>query len=392
MMRILLVTNIIGPYRQHLYNAWAIDCREREMEFCTAFMARGQPIRRWEPEDYPLNHPHTFYRGLHIPVPRFQRPIHMNPGIWWDMMRKNWDIVIVGGYDNITSAVAPLLPERSQLRILWCESNPVSQRHSGKLSSKLKGFFMSLYDAYIVPGEWSKEYVCMHYPAAQNRPFLLLPNVINEQEFKRYRFLSSEEIAVLRKKWQVPKGHRVLLFVGRLDPKKGFDRVIAATADRIEKPATYIIAGEGTIQGNIAEQADASKKVNIKLVGYQKEEIVRELMGMSDGFILASLYDPWPLVLVEAATVGKAILCSDKVGNCRDIVRDGWNGWIFDPMNPDSIFDAVREFFNSGSESLREMGERSAQLADEKLKTSQVIKRLNEGLLELYHDKQNGLS
>lgn len=388
MIRILLITNIISPYRQILYNAWAQDCRRRGMDLHTAFMARGEPGRRWDPEDYPLNHPHTYYPGLHPSIPKLfseSTPIHVNPGIWWDMMCYRWDIVVIGGYDYVTSAVAGLLPKKSIVRLLWTESNPMSARRRGSISRRIKEFLIGRYDGFVVPGKWAREQILNILPAAVKRPFLMLPNVVDEAQFAKQRALPSEEIATRRRKWGIPEGDRVLLFVGRLDSNKGMDRVIAATADKAVKGLTYLLVGDGFLQDKIQAQGDVAKSCNVKILGHQEAEVVREVMGMSDGLILASFRDCWPLVLVEAAAAGLPLLCSDRVGNCRDIVVAGRNGWVFDVTDPASILSAVNEFASCDEDTLAEMGRESGRIVDEQFRTSLVIRNFNEGLLDLYH-------
>jgi len=343
---------------------------------------------RWESSCYPLNHPHTFHSGIHVPRPGRPFRVHANPGIWSDILCHHWDFVIVGGYDHFSSAVAGLLPKRDEWRLFWCESNIIGRRPRGRVSNQLKRLLLSRYDGYLVPGGRAREYVCTLRPAAKHQPFLLLPNVVDEARFKTARSWPADRKAEARRRWGIPPHTRVLLFVGRLDARKGVHRVLAAIAGRIERPLTVVIAGEGPLQDEVAAYTRSAGNVQAKLVGYQEQHAICELLALSDGFVLASLWDASPLALVEAATAGLPLLCSDRVGNCPDVVTEGSNGWTFDTTNPESILAAVMAFAEAGDDQLVAMGERSARLTDEKFATRRVLETVNDDLIRLYQKRK----
>lgn len=386
--RILLITNIINPYRQHLFNAWADNWQIRGGMMFSAFMARGEPMRRWKPEDYPLHHAHKFYWGLHVPVPRLGRPVHCNPGIWLNLCRQRWDAVIVGGYDNLTSVGAAFLPLRDSVKLLWSETNPVSQQRGGGTSRFIKRRIVDQYDGYLVPGKWAKEFILGLTPCAANKPFFTLPNVIREDTFARVRTASPQERMNLRQRMRISPEHRVLLSIGRLDPKKGVDRVLQAFRG-VTAPMTYLVVGEGTIQREIEELARQCQHIDVRLLGYQNENNVVELLKVADGFILASLYDPWPLVVAEAITAGLPILISDRVGNARDLVQAGENGWCFNPEDESDIRHALDEFCTCKKELLDSYRNRSGNIADAKLNTQRIVANVNDGIVELLEQRRD---
>jgi len=388
MIRVLMVTNIITPYRQPLFNAWAESGKQAGIELRTAFMARSEPNRRWPADRYPLNHPHTFHGGLDIPIPGRSIRLHANPGIWSDILCHHWDFVIVGGYDHITSAVAGLLPKGRGGRLLWCESNIFGRRPRGGASDRLKRLLLSRYDGYVVPGERAREYVCTLRPAARRQPFLVLPSAVDETKFKTARSWSADRKAEARRRWGIPTNARVLLSVCRLDTNKGVHRALAAIVGRIDRPLTVVIAGEGPFQNEIRSYVRPAGKVQVRLVGYQEQDAVCELQGLSDGFVLASLWDAGPMALVEAATAGLPLLCSDRAGHCPDLVIEGSNGWTFDTTNPDSILAAVTAFAEAGEDQLAAMGARSAKLTDEKFATRRVVEAINDELIRLHQKRK----
>ena len=51
-------------------------------------------------------------------------------------------------------------------------------------------------------------------------------------------------------------------------------------------------------------------------------------MARSGVFVLASRYDPWPLVIVESSAAGLPVLCTEACGSAVELVRAHYNGWL----------------------------------------------------------------
>jgi glycosyltransferase involved in cell wall biosynthesis len=73
------------------------------------------------------------------------------------------------------------------------------------------------------------------------------------------------------------------------------------------------------------------------------------------------LEDNWSLVVPEAMACGLPILCSKFNGCWPELVHDGINGWVFDPLKPDDI-SRVLETCIDHKEKLKSMGEKSRQI------------------------------
>ena len=66
-----------------------------------------------------------------------------------------------------------------------------------------------------------------------------------------------------------------------------------------------------------------------------------ELLGQADIVVLPSFYgEGVPRVLIEAASVGRAIVTTNVTG-CKDIVKDGINGLLVEPESPGNLADAL---------------------------------------------------
>ena len=86
----------------------------------------------------------------------------------------------------------------------------------------------------------------------------------------------------------------------------------------------------------------------------ESDDIVSEYQT-ADAFLLPSLYEGYPNVVVEAMSCGLPILCSRVVDNPY-IVTEGVNGFLFDPLDVKEMVLAINKMLSLNKEELRAMG------------------------------------
>ena len=199
----------------------------------------------------------------------------------------------------------------------------------------------------------------------QTHPFLrlkndrlfIVPNGINLPEFKNLPPKSS-----FRERYPILKNKKVILFLSRLDWKKGLDLLAKAYGIVVKKrnDAYLVIVGEG--------QESFKKKVKR---WFQKEGVFDKTLftGMfvdrqkleafagSDIFILPSYSENFGMVVVEAMACGLPAIISDGVGIYRE-VNDSHAGIVV-PCNPVRLAEAINNLLNN--ETLRQNIKENAQ-------------------------------
>jgi glycosyltransferase involved in cell wall biosynthesis len=60
---------------------------------------------------------------------------------------------------------------------------------------------------------------------------------------------------------------------------------------------------------------------------------IHNYYASADAFIIPTLEDNWSLVVPEAMACGLPILCSKYNGCWPELVQEGRNGWVFDPID-----------------------------------------------------------
>jgi len=128
-----------------------------------------------------------------------------------------------------------------------------------------------------------------------------------------------------------------------------------------EGSAKLVLAGDGPERKRILELVQEKKIKNIKFLGNVKYENLVNYVNESD--ICVALFDRnystikkfgyfySPIKVHEYKACGKPVVASG-IGNLKELVRNGVNGFTVDERNVDEIVDAVLKLF--GNDKLRE--------------------------------------
>jgi glycosyltransferase involved in cell wall biosynthesis len=122
-----------------------------------------------------------------------------------------------------------------------------------------------------------------------------------------------------------------LVFSGRLVAQKDLGTLLAA-AERVPE-ATLLVAGDGEERVRVNGRARA--------LGALPRGQVLELLRAADLAVLSSRWENFPHALVEALAVGTPVVAT-AVGGVPEIVRDGENGLLVPPGDPEAFADAIR--------------------------------------------------
>ncbi|MDP3836760.1 MAG: glycosyltransferase family 4 protein [bacterium] len=162
-------------------------------------------------------------------------------------------------------------------------------------------------------------------------------------------------------------GKRVLLSIGRLVERKGFDRVIDALSSIKEDNWVYLIAGEGPEKEKLMSQVAASNiSANIKFIGQLNESEKWSCLDICDIFIMTSRdidgdFEGFGIVYLEANIAGKPVIAG-RSGGVADAVIHNETGLLINPENTDEIAQAIEKLLQNPQEASR-LGENGRRRA-----------------------------
>ncbi len=170
----------------------------------------------------------------------------------------------------------------------------------------------------------------------------------------------------------------VLISMGDLIARKNYHISIKAVHKANNEKVKYFICGDGPefikIQKLIKENG---RKEQIKLLGYRND--IKELLSISDIFLLTSYQEGLPRSTMEAMSFGLPVICSEIRGN-TDLIEDGKGGHLCRFDDIDGFAGAINSL--SDDFKLRElMGQINLDVIKE-----YDIENVNEQMLKIYSE------
>jgi glycosyltransferase involved in cell wall biosynthesis len=106
---------------------------------------------------------------------------------------------------------------------------------------------------------------------------------------------------------------------------------------------------------------------------------VRPFIAEADCVVLPSYREGTPRALLEAAAMGKPLIATDVPG-CREVVRDGNNGYLCQVKDSEDLARAMRQLMELPAEQRLEMGRASRRLAEEVFDEKLVVQKYVDAL------------
>jgi glycosyltransferase involved in cell wall biosynthesis len=150
------------------------------------------------------------------------------------------------------------------------------------------------------------------------------------------------------------------LFTGRLVDTKGVDVLAAAYRlyrSQATQPWPLKVAGIG----DMAEELQAIE--GTELLGFVSPKDLPAVMAEAGCLLLPSRFEPWGVVVQEAAASGQAVICTSSCGAASRLVLDGYNGRVVAPDRPAELARAMQWIADADPERRMQISRRSVELA-----------------------------
>jgi glycosyltransferase involved in cell wall biosynthesis len=201
--------------------------------------------------------------------------------------------------------------------------------------------------------------------------------VYNGIDLSTFNLLSEKEKLEKRKSLNLPSEAIVFTTVAVLREPKGIQYMLNALPEIIKRFQNfcYLIVGDGEYAQPLKNLSNSLGLENHVIFTGQRSDI-NDILSSSDAFVLPSLTEALPTVLIEAMASQKAIIASN-VGGIPEMVADGVSGFIVPPADVESLTYACIKLMQN-QELREEMGRRGYQIAKEKFDINQLIHTLSD--------------
>lgn len=192
----------------------------------------------------------------------------------------------------------------------------------------------------------------------------------------------------VRRKYGIPHGSEVVLFVGAMNKghrHKGVEILMEAFYKIKGENVYLVLAGTGDMVPHYKKIA-SSLGIQDKTIftGLVDEFELIELYRMASMLVLPTLtvVEGFGMVLIEANACGKPVIGS-KIGGIKYVIKDGETGLLVPPGDPDALADAIMKLLDDEDLAHR-MGSNGRRMVMEKYtwdKSAKMTERIFENLL-----------
>lgn len=289
----------------------------------------------------------------------------VNPGIVMEIIRNNYDAIIVHGWNYITHILAFLTAILTRTPLFIRAESPLNQELlKSRCKIFLKRFLLGLLfrkiSGFLAIGSENKEFY-KFYGVPENKIFLTPYTIENERFMQAYEKHSGIRTEI-KKENGIPPDKVVILFCGKLiEKKRPFDLLKAYELIDTGTRALVFI-GEGILRKQLEEYVKEKRIPNVYFLGFKNQDELPKYYTLADIFVLPSSHgETWGLVVNEAMCFALPVIVTDLVGCGKDLVKHGENGFIYQVGNIHQLAEYLTMLVNDPL--LREkMGKRSLEI------------------------------
>lgn len=194
-----------------------------------------------------------------------------------------------------------------------------------------------------------------------------------------------EDQACFRRELGVPDNAFLIGVIARLHPQKGHKYLLQALQTlRWQFPQIHcLIAGAGSLRSELETAViNLNLATSVQFIGNRKD--VAALLSVCDLFVLPSLWEGFPNVILEAMASGTPIVAT-AVDGVPELVENGKTGLLVLPANSQALAEAISQMIHN-----REKAAVMAQEALQVVQTTFSIERTVTQIEALYWQLLNG--
>lgn len=286
----------------------------------------------------------------------------INPQIARILFRKEYDVLLVHGYETFTAWLAVAAAKLAGVKIIW-RGESVMHGNEDRFSFKtfLKNlalkFFFRQCDSLLYSCYGNREFL-EYYGASPEKMFFIPCAVDNDLYMQKYREGKKQRVE-LRKELGFADDECVFIFAARLTKRKRLEDLLKAVAE-VKRNCSVLVIGDGPERERL-EGFCREKNIKSVWAGFVQPLEVTKYYSAADVFVIISDYDPSPKALNEAMNFSLPVIATSVIGTARDLVSEGDNGFLVDVGDVKRIADKIA-FLSENRQERERMGARSGEI------------------------------
>ena len=290
----------------------------------------------------------------------------VNPGLLWLLARRKYKIILVHGYETLTSIFALVVTKIVGGKFLWRGESTLRYRDSNSaFRIRLKRFLLNKYFSYcdivFYSCDGNKDF--LKWCGVDNKKLEFLPCAVDNKKYM--------DLAVKYNKIRTQERHNmgiydedcVLIFAARFTQRKRpMDLVKAVNKLEVRDNIFVLLVGDGPLRKEVVGYCQ-SNNIRFHWTGFVQPIDVSKYYSIADVYLVVSDYDPSPKALNEAMNFELPVIVSNSIGTARDLVKES-NGFIINTGDLDQLSNCIGILANDNAKRL-EMGAASRSLVQQ---------------------------
>jgi len=271
----------------------------------------------------------------------------MNFGIWSEIQKGNYDMVILQAWTNVTWFIAfvACLVFRTKIAFMT-DSNVLAESSKSPVKKFLKKILLekllfSKTTGFLTSGT-ANELFYQYYGVPKDKLVRIPFSWGYKEILVKAESLRGQRDA-LRTSSHITEDDLVMLYVGRFSQEKSPLTILEAFSKIDPRGKKLFLVGDGPQRQELERAIQKLNLRNVSLVGFKPREEVFQFYTMADVLLLPSLAETWGIVINEAMCFNLPIISSDKVGANLNLVQDGRNGFIFKSGDADDLAAKINQ-------------------------------------------------
>lgn len=211
---------------------------------------------------------------------------------------------------------------------------------------------------------------------------IIIPGHGIDEIFYSKKNADKEKVKKVKKEILLKKNEIVITTIGRLIEHKGiYEFAKAAKIIRNKYPkAKFVIVGATDLDNPTKIPDNQLEEIkNQGIIILKDRTDVREILFLTDIFVLATYMEAVPQVILEAMSMELPIVATD-VSGCNERVIDGKNGYLAKVKNPISLAIKIEKMLKNKN-LIKKMGQYSRRLIEQKYR-----KKMTTKIISKYYD------
>jgi glycosyltransferase involved in cell wall biosynthesis len=362
-LRIAVIFFNIGGYHAARLKATSVLMRSRGCELSAIEILGHSSQHPWQFDrsDMPYGLVTLFENEADISSKQLKRKLRV------ELEQLKPEVLVLPGWGSLDAKVALDWARAKGIRTVVMSESKEDDAPRNAIKEWYKSLrFIRKYDAGLVGGHAHRDYLqALGMPG--NRIFLGYDAVDNQYFQESVASIRAAETTLRNKMPNIP-AKPYFLSVTRFIPRKNLVRLLDSYGAYcrqvgIENAWPLVLCGSGIEEANIRQSVDRLGLAGlVHFPGFITYENVPYWYAFAGAFVHPAIQEQWGLVVNEAAASGLPILCSNTVGAAAELVKNGLNGFTFQPLDGDAITEALLNTHQLGTDSLAAMGKASQEI------------------------------